>query len=349
MKQLLLKTNLITIAFLWISSLNASTTNFMITNPCIGNQTTLTSNSLATSGTIVSYQWDLNNDGNFSDATGSSITHAFLATGTYTIGHRIITSTNDTAIIYKNVTIYVRPISHFTPSNACLGDSVTLINSTSIPIGSILNNQWNFDNGFETILTGNPKYLYNTSGVYNVRLISLSDHGCKDTTYGIVTIFNLPNLSITNSGDSNIFAGKSTTLSVVETGLSNILWSTGQTTNNIEVTNAGTYYASTIGANQCLGKSNTIKIKVLPVNAISADNILSPNNDGDHDIFVINNLIAHDGAEVSVYNRYGVRVFMSSNYSNDWTGGDLPEGTYYYVIKCKDNSPIVTGDINIIR
>lgn len=65
----------------------------------------------------------------------------------------------------------------------------------------------------------------------------------------------------------------------------------------------------------------------------------SPNNDGNHDKFVITtaNLTP---LNLEVFNRWGNVVFKSNNYLNDWDGrsnkgltigDDLPVGTYYYV------------------
>ncbi len=35
-----------------------------------------------------------------------------------------------------------------------------------------------------------------------------------------------------------------------------------------------------------------------------------------------------------VLNRFGNKVYESKNYQNDWDGGNLPDGTYYYILKC---------------
>ncbi|NJK94332.1 MAG: gliding motility-associated C-terminal domain-containing protein [Bacteroidales bacterium] len=45
--------------------------------------------------------------------------------------------------------------------------------------------------------------------------------------------------------------------------------------------------------------------------------------------------------ELTIFNRWGVEVFRSVNYENNWdgkgkNGNDLPEDTYYYVLKIND-------------
>jgi gliding motility-associated-like protein len=64
----------------------------------------------------------------------------------------------------------------------------------------------------------------------------------------------------------------------------------------------------------------------------------SPNGDGVNDKFEIT-LSCGLTAKLTVFNRWGDRVFVSSNYQNDWAGNSnfgsflgkaLPEGTYFY-------------------
>ena len=34
-------------------------------------------------------------------------------------------------------------------------------------------------------------------------------------------------------------------------------------------------------------------------------------------------------------NRWGRIVYHDHDYQNDWDGGGLSDGTYYYILKCK--------------
>ncbi len=61
---------------------------------------------------------------------------------------------------------------------------------------------------------------------------------------------------------------------------------------------------------------------------------ISPNNDGDNDVF---DLSALNVKELFIYNRYGTEVYTFGNYTNQWggqsSGGkELPDGTYFYMI-----------------
>ena len=56
---------------------------------------------------------------------------------------------------------------------------------------------------------------------------------------------------------------------------------------------------------------------------------------------------------LSIYNRYGTKVYSKSNYVNEWFGqsdknDELPDGTYYYVIE-RDTVDAKSGWIYINR
>ena len=65
-----------------------------------------------------------------------------------------------------------------------------------------------------------------------------------------------------------------------------------------------------------------------------------------------------DNVSVTIFNRWGSKVYASSNYKNDWDGtnqfgvsiGDeLPGGTYFYIIDLGDGSEIIKNYIYLER
>ncbi|MFD2915264.1 DUF7933 domain-containing protein [Psychroserpens luteus] len=69
---------------------------------------------------------------------------------------------------------------------------------------------------------------------------------------------------------------------------------------------------------------------------------LSPNNDGLNDTFYIECIEEFPDNKLKIYNRYGVQIYESNNYLNDWDGKPnmgipstsekLPVGTYFYIL-----------------
>src|SRR5690606_13590131 len=70
----------------------------------------------------------------------------------------------------------------------------------------------------------------------------------------------------------------------------------------------------------------------LELDEFKIPNVFTPNNDGENDFFEILGINRFDRVEIIVYNRWGNEVFRSGNYRNNWSGQNLNEGTYYYLI-----------------
>ncbi|MHC5353671.1 gliding motility-associated C-terminal domain-containing protein [Myroides sp. LJL115] len=98
-------------------------------------------------------------------------------------------------------------------------------------------------------------------------------------------------------------------------------------------------------------------------------NLVTPDGNGKNDYFIIDNINKYPNNTVEVYNRWGVRVFETSNYDpkgdgsvnvfNGFSQGRvtvdknkmLPSGTYYYVVtyeyKDKDGSRMIKKAANL--
>lgn len=74
-------------------------------------------------------------------------------------------------------------------------------------------------------------------------------------------------------------------------------------------------------------------------------NVFTPNGDGSNDLLVIRNLPAN--SKLVITNRWGKEVFSASDYKNDWTGGEIADGIYYYTLST--DSQAYKGWIEILR
>ena len=111
-----------------------------------------------------------------------------------------------------------------------------------------------------------------------------------------------------------------------------------------------TYRLRVTAANGCFSESE-IRIEVLP--PVKIPNGFTPNGDGTNDTWEIENSTAYTDCEVTVFNRWGNKVFASRGYNNDWDGRinneELPAATYYYVIKLHPDLPVKSGSVTIFR
>jgi len=84
-------------------------------------------------------------------------------------------------------------------------------------------------------------------------------------------------------------------------------------------------------------------------------NGISPNGDDSNDDWQILGIEHFPENEVSVFNRWGNLVFQQKGYDNQhawngqWNGRDLPDGTYFYLIKLGAGQEPISGYLQIMR
>ena len=86
----------------------------------------------------------------------------------------------------------------------------------------------------------------------------------------------------------------------------------------------------------------------ITTSSLTAPNVFTPNGDAQNGTLVFDKLQYYPNNHLYVYNRWGTVVFERSNYKNNWTGDDLPEGVYYYVLNVEFYGSIA-GYFHILR
>lgn len=96
---------------------------------------------------------------------------------------------------------------------------------------------------------------------------------------------------------------------------------------------AGTY---TIAINDQCNQKDTILFDITTIDCtVIVPNVITANGDGVNDVFKVNGLDHFPNSELSVFNRWGKKVYTSTNYKNDWKPDDNA-GTYFYTIIVSD-------------
>lgn len=62
-------------------------------------------------------------------------------------------------------------------------------------------------------------------------------------------------------------------------------------------------------------------------------NFVTPNNDGDNDVWNVIGIDQYPDNEVKIINNHGMIVFEQTAYNNTWNGDGLPDGSYFYLVK----------------
>lgn len=320
--------------------------NFHSDNLCEGKNATLKSTTTIEYGTLTQYLWDFNNDGNIDNNSGSTVNYNCGTPSTFISKLEVESNEGCRAFTTKTTTIYPQPNASFTTQNTCKGKVATFTNNTTILGDNIMFNLWDFGNGNYSTTTGNATYTYENSVIYNVKLIAISSNNCKDTFNLPITVYESLSLNLTYSPDTVIFEGGSVMLSA-NTSFVNYDWSTGANSQSIYVNQAGSYSLEVTDNNGCKDtKSIQITVKGISEIKLKSD-ILTPNGDGFNDFFMIEDRNAYTKCTLAIYDMWGMEVFTSTDYKNDWTGDNLKTGAYYYVIETDKGE--TKGNVNLLR
>jgi gliding motility-associated-like protein/uncharacterized delta-60 repeat protein len=84
------------------------------------------------------------------------------------------------------------------------------------------------------------------------------------------------------------------------------------------------------------GETEDYMVVIVKQDDLAAPQVITPNEDGLNDYFVIRGIKPETETKLTVFDRLGALKFSSSNYENNWNGFDnngskLIPGTYYYV------------------
>ncbi|MDQ3111410.1 MAG: choice-of-anchor L domain-containing protein [Bacteroidota bacterium] len=97
---------------------------------------------------------------------------------------------------------------------------------------------------------------------------------------------------------------------------------------------------------------NVLRLDTITVNVQECDvippNVFTPNGDGTNDNLVFFGLENFPGTALSIYNRWGNKIYEDADYQNDWNGSGISDGTYYYVL-LKSDGTAMTGFIMVIK
>jgi len=110
-----------------------------------------------------------------------------------------------------------------------------------------------------------------------------------------------------------------------------------------------TSYAVTTEIDGC---SYTDTVIITVERPLSPPNTITPNGDGFNDVWEIPGIHDHPQATVTIYDRWGQRVFKDTGYKTPFNGEGLPSGTYYWVIELSRLEGVakpITGFLSIVN
>jgi gliding motility-associated-like protein len=186
----------------------------------------------------------------------------------------------------------------------------------------------------------------------------IGNGGCSDSSKSVtVTINQNP---VANAGSSlKIFEGQSILLQGAIQGdnITGFYWTPATFLDDpLSLTPIATptddiTYTLTAVSQTCGTATSSVFVRVYK--KIIIPNTFSPNNDGINDRWNIDALVTYPESSITIFSRYGQQVYQSTGYAKPWdgtfNGSPLPQGTYYYIIDLKNNTPKLAGWVLIVR
>lgn len=222
------------------------------------------------------------------------------------------------------------------------GDTVLCPNTivTLAPDSSALQYFWNDGSTNATLQVTQPGQYW---------LEFTNQHGC--ISFDTVNVIQSDIPSVTLGNDTTLCSASVTVQALQYNG--DIVWNTGDTTATLEITQSGTYWLT--ATNECGSIADTMHVVLIPsLDAIGAiPNVFTPNNDGINETFGFGQFgFTSLQGNMLIYNRWGRKVFETTDLLTGWTGENHSEGVYYYILNyvdCNGGNTEKHGTITLLQ
>lgn len=140
------------------------------------------------------YSWDYGNGQPSNTKDGST---SYAAAGSYTV---TLTAQNDfgcSNVKTQSITITEAPVASFTINGKCIGEPITITNTTNEP--GTVGYQWQLGEDGANSTDKNPSYIYKSVGDYTITLTASSTNGCSTSSSQTVTFGEKPIVAFASS------------------------------------------------------------------------------------------------------------------------------------------------------
>jgi PKD repeat protein len=197
------------------------TVDFDKANACMGQDLVFTNKTTPISAKMA---WEF---GNGATATTTDAKYKYAKAGTYNV--TLSADLNGcVAKLTKKVYQFEKPVAKFTQkSGTCDNDIYEFTNQTTIGNG-LVGSFWNFDDNGSVSTDEAPKYTFSKAGKKNVKLVALSEFGCKDSMIKVVEVRESPKAGFTNTPACSLTPTEFTnTTADVSGAVANYTWNFG--------------------------------------------------------------------------------------------------------------------------
>jgi len=297
---------------------------------CQGTDTT---SSITTNGTT--FAWTPTTGLSSTTVEDPVVSPTTSTTYTLQVGLGICTTTGTLA-----VTVLPAPVPDAGgPDTTCYGKSISLTGSGGVQY------MWTPSTFLLNPDVADPLVVDPTSTTtYSLRVVD--QNGCKSLRPSYVTLVVLAPYPVFAGNDTSVMVGQTVPLDAVDVagvGFDSYVWTPASGLSNPDIADPTasfsaigvyTYVVTATAANGCSG-SDSVTINVYALADIFVPNAFTPNNDGHNDVLHALPVSIRDFKYLTVFNRWGQRVFTTTNAGIGWDGAfngtEMPMGTYVWM------------------
>lgn len=203
----------------------------------------------------------------------------------------------------------------------CAGDTIWL----GAPEGA-------FDYYWNNQLSNETTFVVTQGGTVTLKLVNVCG---EDTDQKAITYNELPNVYL--GEDVVLFPGENVNLDAGD--YLSYLWNdnTALTSRYYLVNYTDSSVPDSIWVEVNDGNCKNTDAIVIEMFNIKIPNVITPNGDGENDIFVPMDMSGINNHTITVFNRWGEKVWESNDFASGWDGKRngkyVAEGTYYYILE----------------
>ncbi len=242
--------------------------SFTSNNQCVNPAFSFTNNS----ANYASSQWTFGDGGS---STANSPLYTYANTGTYIVKLVVTNANGCKDSISNTISINPKPVANFNIIAAnCTANKTISINSTATNATSYY---YEFGDGTTSTFTA-PTKTYSSIGTYTIKQVVTNANGCKDSTFLVVTLTNLPVAAFNVNDISQCLKGNNFVLTNTSFNSISSVWSFGdgalstQSSPVHSYTNNGNYTIKLVvtNTNGCKDSTTTnISVLASPTSAFS--------------------------------------------------------------------------------
>lgn len=309
---------------------------------CNGFNATLTP-TVTGGAPVYTYSWT-------PSALGTSSTATTPNQGIYTVlvtDQNLCTGTTTVATVKSSPSVSVSSPDYTICPSEC--SEITAIGTSSF---TPFTYSWSNSTSF----IGDSTIVCN-SGVVTVTMTD--SQGCIAVSSATVVDDIVPVASFTATPPSPVIPGQlinfTSTSTIASGSITTTVWTfgDGNGASGNPVTHAystaGTFPVVLIvtGSNGCM---DTAVVNYVVDALIEVPNVFTPNGDNVNDFLKFKNLEVFGNNNLTIFNRWGKKIFEQDNYKNDWNGGGFNDGTYFFILSVPEATPnTYKGYVQLMR